>query len=58
MVDEGGPCRNPDLARASMSGFGVDVSLLMQQVGWTLNVADPHEKNAAMSTVAGLVLVG
>lgn len=41
-----------------MSGFGVDVSLLMQQVGWTLNVADPHEKNAAMSTVAGLVLVG
>jgi predicted metal-binding protein len=58
VVDEGGPCRNPDLARPSMSGFGVDVSLLMQQAGWTLNVPGSDEKTPSMSTVAGLVLVG
>lgn len=60
VVDEGGPCRNPDRARPSMSGFGIDVSKLMAAAGWPMNRAEPKEggNGPATGTVCGLVLVG
>ncbi len=55
----GGRCRNPQLARPSMSGFGIDVSALMQAAGWSgktlTRKADADQ--SAMSWVAGLVLI-
>jgi predicted metal-binding protein len=54
-----GECRNPDLARPSMSGFGINVSKLMQAAGWTMSRAVKTEKDAvAMGTLCGLVLIG
>ena len=31
-----GSCRHPDLARPSMSGFGINVTKLVESVGWTM----------------------
>ena len=60
VVDEGGACRNPDRARPSMSGFGINVSKLMAAAGWPMNLADPEGGGDAADTgtVSGLVLVG
>lgn len=59
-VKAGGACRNPDLARPSMSGFGIDVSKLMESAGWAMNRADPGGRTDSPSTgtLAGLVLIG
>jgi len=60
VVNEGGDCRYPGCARPSMSGFGINVSRLMQIAGWTMNRAT-HESTpgqSPMATVCGLVLVG
>jgi predicted metal-binding protein len=55
VLDEGGPCRNPDLARPSMSGFGINVGGLMEAAGWRLNrIAEQGDTG----TVTGLVLLG
>jgi predicted metal-binding protein len=60
VVDEGGPCRNPGLARPSMSGFGVNVGKLMETAGWPMwlvqDESNPHGES--LGTVVGLVLVG
>ncbi len=63
VLSEGGECRHPDRARPSMSGFGINVSKLMQTAGWTLNRANPGNtvkspSDTSMATVCGLVLVG
>lgn len=60
VVDEGGECRNPDRARPSMSGFGINVSKLMAAAGWPMNRAAPDEGGdaAGTGTVSGLVLIG
>jgi len=60
VLSEGGECRNPDLARPSMSGFGVNVSKLMQAAGWTMKrVAREAESDApSMGTICGLILIG
>ena len=60
VVDEGGPCRNPDQARPSMSGFGINVSRLMGAAGWPMNRTDPEcgADASDTGTVSGLVLVG
>ncbi len=60
VVDRGGDCRHPDLARPSMSGFGVDTTALMRSAGWILQRVDPGAKppTNAMGTVCGLVLLG
>jgi predicted metal-binding protein len=60
VVDEGGPCRNPDRARPSMSGFGINVSRLMAAAGWPMNRTVPAGEGDApeTGTVSGLVLVG
>lgn len=53
-----GECRNPDKARQSMSGFGVNVSHLIKTCGWESNikVKEPHDDQ--MTWVAGIVLLG
>jgi predicted metal-binding protein len=61
VIARGGPCRHPNLARHSMSGYGVDVTKLMVAAGWAMTRAtaepDPAEDNPT-SPVVGLVLVG
>lgn len=59
-VTAGGACRNPDRARPSMSGFGIDVSRLMEGAGWHMNRADPGgpADNPSTGTLSGLVLIG
>ncbi len=56
----GGACRHPDLARPSLSGFGVDVFKLVASCGWeTCIEAEPGEfQENSLSWVAGLVLIG
>jgi predicted metal-binding protein len=57
---EGSACRNPDRARPSMSGFGINVSRLMRTAGWTMNRAGSRNGSDSTSTatVSGLVLIG
>ena len=60
VVAAGGPCRNPDLARPSMSGFGINVGKLMEKAGWRMwRAGDEGQANQeSMGTVAGLILIG
>lgn len=53
-------CRNPSIARPSMSGFGVDVAKLIEASGWRsgdIQVGGAG-KQAAFSALYGLVLIG
>ena len=54
-----GQCRHPDQARPSMSGFGIDVSRLIQLAGWPSEAATKGKKMGAskVSGIYGLVLV-
>jgi predicted metal-binding protein len=60
VLHEGGPCRSPDRARPSMSGFGINVSKLMKAAGWTLHrkVSGTESEETSLATVCGLVLIG
>jgi predicted metal-binding protein len=60
VLSEGGKCRHPDHARPSMSGFGINVSKLMEAAGWTMHRTLPGAtpSKTTMSTVCGLVLLG
>jgi predicted metal-binding protein len=60
VVSEGGDCLYPDHARQSMSGYGINVSKLMQVAGWTMNRATPEStpSQAGIATICGLVLLG
>jgi predicted metal-binding protein len=56
---EGGLCRNPLVARPSMSGFGVNVALLMQAAGWNDKQLLSQDGIADSSCwFAGMVLLG
>lgn len=59
LVSGRGLCRNPDLARESLSGFGINVNKLMQVVGWKMwhNGGDPHASDRAFGVLCGLVLL-
>lgn len=59
VLSEGGACRNPHRARPSMSGFGINVSRLMQSAGWRGDYLDPGAglDSPGMSWIAGLVLI-
>ena len=48
-------CRNPHLARPSMSGFGIHVPELMKAAGWPFQPIDADSD--AMGTACGLVLI-
>ena len=54
-----GGCRNPQSARQSMSGFGINVSKLMEKAGWSdkKSGSDAGDKTEKMSHVCGLVLL-
>jgi predicted metal-binding protein len=58
-LSEEGKCRNPQYARPSMSGFGIDVAKLFKTSGWTMNWTHPDTDSAAtqMANVCGLVLI-
>ncbi len=62
VLSEGGECRSPEHARPSMSGFGINVSRLMEVAGWAFNRAASEEGkesgDARMGSVCGLVLIG
>lgn len=57
---EDGVCRNPEQARPSMSGFGINVSELMKVCGWPADIKTNKAEAATepLSWVAGLILVG
>lgn len=52
VLSENGPCRNPDTARPSMSGFGINVAKLMDSAKWK----EPPDLKS-MSWMAGIVLL-
>lgn len=54
-----GECRNPDRARASMSGFGVNVTKLYEAAGWPLKdyERETGEGGTRMASICGLVLI-
>lgn len=60
VIARGAPCRHPDCARPSMSGFGVDVARLMAAAGWTFTplTAASRPANAPTAPICALVLVG
>ncbi|PHR28085.1 MAG: hypothetical protein COA36_07375 [Desulfotalea sp.] len=53
-----GECRNPTRSRPSMSGFGVNVSHLLQTCGWDPNIKVKQPGDEPLSWVAGIVLLG
>ncbi len=59
VLKEDKPCRHSTVARPSMSGFGIDVSLLMKASGWSAAIADKSilSDSDEMSWVAGLILL-
>ncbi len=61
VLAEKGECRNPRYARPSMSGFGINVSRLMQVAGWKMNKVIGKTDSASGEETApfcGLVLIG
>ena len=59
VVAENKPCRHIEVARPSMSGFGIDVTQLMRSSGWSAPKADNKNSSNkdALSWVAGLVML-
>jgi predicted metal-binding protein len=60
VIAENGECRNPLLARPSMSGFGINVLKLKKAAGWMSGKTprDIDSDTVPMETVCGLVLIG
>jgi len=60
VLTENDECRNPRHARPSMSGFGINVSKLMQAAGWTMNRYNEstHSDTTSTAPVCGLILIG
>lgn len=54
-----GRCRNPETARPSMSGFGINVAKLLRSVGWKQEMGsrDTFSKSEKSAFVCGLVLL-
>ena len=59
VLSENKPCRNIEVARPSMSGFGIDVTQMMKTSGWSGQKAEQSDASDtdAMSWVAGLVML-
>lgn len=55
-VLEGGDCRNPDSARPSMSGLGVNFNRLNSVLGWQVSRA-PSDGAEPLGTMVGMVLL-
>jgi predicted metal-binding protein len=52
-------CRNPQSARPSMSGFGINVGKLLHSAGWPAKMASEEQASDAesMTWVAGLIVI-
>jgi len=59
VLAEGRTCRHPDRARQSMSGFGINVSKLLQAAGWRMDkiTRDTDPDDMPMGSVSGLVSI-
>lgn len=59
VVADNQPCRHVDIARPSMSGFGIDVTPLIKSSGWSAPVAEKSNTSDkdATSWVAGLIML-
>jgi len=59
VLTEDKPCRHPDKARPSMSGFGVNVSELTKAAGWEMQriTKDTDPEAVAMAMLCGLILL-
>ena len=59
VIAEGGACRHPHRARQSMSGFGINVSKMLQAAGWHMDriTRETDPDDVPMGSVSGLVLV-
>jgi len=55
-ISDQGKCRNPQVARPSMSGFGIDVTQLMHSAGWSAKKANSKDSES-MTWLAALVLI-
>jgi predicted metal-binding protein len=58
-LSEKGECRHPEYARASMSGFGINVARLFETCGWTRGRGKDslESTETKMESVCGLVLI-
>ncbi|MFW5957935.1 MAG: DUF2284 domain-containing protein [Desulfosalsimonas sp.] len=54
-----GRCRNPDRARPSMSGFGINVTRLYEAAGWQVKgvTYENGSESIRMSSICGLILI-
>lgn len=59
VLSEQKPCRHIDSARPSLSGFGIDVTLLMKSSGWSSSKAEKSNTSKKDDTtwLAGLILL-
>ncbi len=59
-IEENGPCRHPNLARPSMSEYGIDVFQLVKSCGWETNLNQEEELPVEdqLYWVAGLIMIG
>ena len=59
VITANGPCRYPDWARPSMSGYGIDVSRLMAAAGWQTNriISTTQTNDVPMGPITALVLI-
>lgn len=59
VIAHSAPCRHPDCARPSMSGFGIDVARLTAAAGWGFTPVSPDQGHALPSSapICALVLV-
>ncbi|MBM9529489.1 DUF2284 domain-containing protein [Desulfoprunum benzoelyticum] len=59
VLSQNGPCRNPEAARPSMSGFGVNVARTLENAGFTEpdKTRPAVQGHEAASWVAGMVLI-
>jgi predicted metal-binding protein len=59
-ISEKKECRHPEVARPSMSGFGIDVAKLFKTCGWKMRWEYPATDTSTMhmAAISGLVLIG
>lgn len=59
VLSKNGTCRNPESARPSMSGFGINVARLIKTAGWDEDLITQKSQPAPskMASVYGLVLI-
>ncbi|MFP3980760.1 MAG: DUF2284 domain-containing protein [Desulfobacterales bacterium] len=59
VLEGDGQCRNPDRARPSMSGFGVNVAKLYEVAGWQRKgvTHETDSESIRMDSICGLVLI-